>query len=80
MIEDMDMDVKNMQISKTFISFIKFQNNLNTDTYTKESMKTENLMGRDFIYGQMGILMLGTSSMGSSMDMANGSHLTMNLI
>ena len=80
MIEDMDMGVKNMQISKTFISFIKFQNNLNTDTYTKESMKMENLMGRDFIYGQMGILMLGTLSMDLSMDTANGSHLTMNLI
>ena len=80
MIEDMDMGVKNMQISKTFISFIKFQNNLNTGMYTKENMKTENLMGKDFIYGQTGILMLGTLSMGSSMDMANGSHLTMNLI
>ena len=76
----MGMDVKNMRISKTFISFIKFQNNLNTDTYTKESMKMENLMGRDFIYGQMGILMLGTLSMDLSMDTANGSHLTMNLI
>ena len=76
----MDMDVKNMQISKKFISFIKFQNNLNTGMYTKESMKMENLMGRDFIYGQMEILMLGTLSMDSSMDMANGSHLTMNLI